>query len=76
MSMVTGLGGVFIKAENPSSLAAWYQEVLGIDFGKNLYFSFGNVDEGGKCGQTALAFFPRDAGSPFRWGCVTGSGNS
>ena len=27
---ITGLGGVFIKSNNPKALAAWYQDVLGI----------------------------------------------
>ena len=27
---ITGLGGVFIKSDNPRALAAWYQDVLGI----------------------------------------------
>ena len=28
---ITGLGGVFIKSNNPKALAAWYQDVLGIN---------------------------------------------
>jgi predicted enzyme related to lactoylglutathione lyase len=27
---ITGLGGVFIKSNNPRALAAWYRDVLGI----------------------------------------------
>ena len=27
---ITGLGGVFIKSQNPKALAAWYRDVLGI----------------------------------------------
>ncbi len=27
---ITGLGGVFVKSDNPKALAAWYQDVLGI----------------------------------------------
>ena len=27
---VTGIGGVFIKAEDPKALAAWYRDVLGM----------------------------------------------
>src|SRR5579863_5081479 len=27
---ITGLGGVFIKSNNPKALAAWYRDVLGI----------------------------------------------
>ncbi len=27
---ITGIGGVFFKAENPKALAAWYRDVLGL----------------------------------------------
>jgi len=27
---ITGLGGVFIKSQNPKALAVWYRDVLGI----------------------------------------------
>lgn len=30
-SRVTGIGGVFIRAENPAVLRAWYKQHLGID---------------------------------------------
>ena len=29
---VTGVGGIFIKSDDPRALAKWYQEVLGINF--------------------------------------------
>lgn len=31
MKRVTGIGGVFLKAENPAKLSAWYKAHLGID---------------------------------------------
>lgn len=31
MKRVTGIGGVFLKAKDPSALRAWYQTHLGID---------------------------------------------
>jgi predicted enzyme related to lactoylglutathione lyase len=31
MKRVTGIGGIFFKAKDPKSLAAWYREHLGID---------------------------------------------
>lgn len=37
MPKVMGLGGVFIKAENPEQLASWYQKYLGIDFNNTTY---------------------------------------
>lgn len=30
MARVTGIGGVFFKARDPKSLAAWYRDVLGL----------------------------------------------
>lgn len=30
MERVTGIGGVFFRAEDPDGLAAWYQEHLGV----------------------------------------------
>ncbi len=30
MKRVTGIGGVFFKAKDPASLAAWYQDHLGL----------------------------------------------
>jgi predicted enzyme related to lactoylglutathione lyase len=38
--MVTGIGGVFIKAKDPAFLARWYEDYLGIGFGKSPYFTF------------------------------------
>jgi predicted enzyme related to lactoylglutathione lyase len=32
MARVTGIGGVFFKAKDPTALAAWYQEHLGVPF--------------------------------------------
>src|SRR3954452_19228399 len=40
MNRTTGLGGIFIKANNPKVLAKWYEDHLGIPFGNNLYFAF------------------------------------
>ncbi|OYT91837.1 MAG: glyoxalase [Burkholderiales bacterium PBB3] len=31
MKRVTGIGGIFFKANDPASLGAWYKEHLGID---------------------------------------------
>ena len=31
MKRVTGIGGVFIKAQDPAALGAWYKRHLGID---------------------------------------------
>ena len=31
MRRVTGIGGIFIKAQDPKALGAWYKQHLGID---------------------------------------------
>ena len=31
MKRVTGIGGIFFKAKDPTALAAWYREQLGLD---------------------------------------------
>jgi predicted enzyme related to lactoylglutathione lyase len=31
VAKVLGIGGVFVKAENPAKLAQWYKDVLGFD---------------------------------------------
>ncbi|MFY8095932.1 MAG: VOC family protein [Niveispirillum sp.] len=33
MAAVLGLGGLFIKSEDPVAMGAWYTRVLGIDWG-------------------------------------------
>lgn len=39
MQKVTGIGGVFFKAQDPEKLMAWYEEHLGIPF-QNGYIEF------------------------------------
>ncbi|MGI4788687.1 MAG: hypothetical protein ACRYFS_07530 [Janthinobacterium lividum] len=34
MEKVTGIGGVFFKANNPTELLKWYQENLGVPVGE------------------------------------------
>jgi len=63
MKKITGLGGVFIKAKDPKTLAAWYQEVLGIGFNNNTYVDMPFTDESGQIipGSNVLSFFKSDA---------------
>jgi predicted enzyme related to lactoylglutathione lyase len=63
MKKITGLGGVFIKAKDPKSLAAWYQEVLGIGFNNSSYVDLPFSDEQGKItsGYNVLSFFQSDS---------------
>lgn len=62
MKKITGLGGVFIKAKDPKALAAWYQEILGIDFNNNSYVDL-PFTEAGKItpGYNVLSFFKADS---------------
>jgi len=59
MEKVTGVGGVFIKANDPKSLAAWYEKHLGVAFGDQSYvdFSWVNHNNPGQTGHTAFSFF-------------------
>ena len=59
---VTGIGGIFFKAKDPTALAAWYDENLGFSFGKSAYVSFKwiNPHHATEPGQTAFSFFKQD----------------
>ena len=55
MKKVTGIGGVFFKANDPKALAEWYEKHLGIEFGGKVYASF-QFQEHEK-GSTAFSLF-------------------
>lgn len=63
MERVIGLGGPFIKANDPKALAAWYEKHLGIAFNGSVYtvWPFVNEDESKKTGYNVLSFFKNDA---------------
>jgi predicted enzyme related to lactoylglutathione lyase len=63
MARITGLGGVFIKANDPNALADWYQRHLGIDFNGSVYTAFPFTDQDGKLipGYNVLSFFKADS---------------
>lgn len=63
MKRITGLGGVFIRAEDPKALAAWYQEKLGLDFKGQSYIDLPFMGEDGKptAGSNVLSFFKEDS---------------
>ena len=63
MERVTGLGGPFIKAEDPKGLAAWYEKHLGIAFIGTFYtvLPFTNKDGSEKQGYNVLSFFKSDS---------------
>ena len=61
--MVTGLGGVFIKAKDPKFLARWYEDNLGIGFGNSIYYSFLWRDKNSpeEIKSTVFSFFKEDS---------------
>lgn len=62
MPGVTGLGGVFFKADNPSELYRWYEKHLGIRreaHGQGATFHW--RDRENQDASTAWAIFPRDS---------------
>ena len=60
MGKITGLGGIFIKAQDPKALANWYQQHLGILFNGNSYVDLPFAGGDGKltAGYNVLSFFP------------------
>lgn len=64
MARVTGLGGVFFKAEDPEGMKAWYSDHLGIESDPGGYVSFlwRPMDEPAKVGRTAWSPFAADTG--------------
>jgi predicted enzyme related to lactoylglutathione lyase len=59
---VTGIGGVFIRSDDPKGLAAWYREHLGM-----VVTTAGEPDPDGnwnwaqEAGDMVFAMFPRDS---------------
>jgi predicted enzyme related to lactoylglutathione lyase len=61
MNHVTGIGGIFFKAEDPKSLKEWYREHLGIDAGDyGATFNWRDNNDPTKQGQTIWTPFPKD----------------
>jgi predicted enzyme related to lactoylglutathione lyase len=58
-TFVTGIGGVFLKAQDPISLAAWYETWLGIPFKGQTYtaFSWENPHNSSAPGTTVFSLF-------------------
>jgi predicted enzyme related to lactoylglutathione lyase len=63
MERVIGLGGPFIKANDPKGLAEWYEKHLGIIFNGTVYtdWQFENKDGSKKTGNNVLSFFKSDS---------------
>ncbi len=61
MKRVTGLGGVFFKAQNPKTLQEWYVKHLGLpatEYGTT--FQWREEDNPDQVGQTTWCLFPQD----------------
>jgi len=54
---VTGIGGLFFRANDPAALARWYRDKLGIDL---LPSDYGQKPWTQEAGPTAFAPFPKD----------------
>ena len=63
MEKVTGIGGIFVKADNPTELEKWYQDKLGVPVGEygTTVFEWREADAPEKLGQTAWSLFPRES---------------
>jgi glyoxylase I family protein len=57
MEKVTGIGGIFFRAQNPEALGRWYRDHLGIDPVPTTYDQSGWRQQ---AGPTAFAPFARD----------------
>jgi catechol 2,3-dioxygenase-like lactoylglutathione lyase family enzyme len=58
---VTGIGGVFFKADNPQRLRAWYREHLGVEAeSEGVNFFWRNRDYPEQLGFTVWSVFPKD----------------
>ena len=59
---VTGLGGIFLKMNDPKTTTAWYDQHLGLNFKGSTYqtFKWRESEQPEKIGQTAFSLFPKD----------------
>lgn len=63
MKRVTGLGGLFFKAKNPTAMYEWYEKHLGITReadGSGAMFHWRDSVEPEKTGFTVWSIFPQD----------------
>jgi len=62
MAKVTGLGGIFFKAENPGKQYEWYAKHLGIERGADgsgALFHWREADDAEQKGMTVWSIFPQ-----------------
>lgn len=62
MAEVTGIGGVFVRSEDPRNLADWYRERLGLPVNESGYcdFEWRSEKEPERLGRTVWSVFPAD----------------
>jgi predicted enzyme related to lactoylglutathione lyase len=62
MERVTGIGGIFFKARDPKTLAAWYRDVLGVavEEGNMATFRWRDGADAERPGSTVWSIFPAD----------------
>jgi predicted enzyme related to lactoylglutathione lyase len=58
MARVTGIGGAFLRANDPEALYAWYEKHLGLTR-RDGYFAF---DAEHQRGTSVVSFFAKDSG--------------
>ena len=61
---VTGIGGVFFKAQDPKALSAWYRDKLGVavmDGAGFARFEWREREDSGRVGTTAWSLFRSDS---------------
>jgi predicted enzyme related to lactoylglutathione lyase len=63
MAKVTGLGGVFLRAQDPKALMAWYAKHLGLPVGEWGFVSFvwNECEQPEGDGQTTFSLFSKDS---------------
>ena len=63
MKRVTGIGGIFFKAQDPEKLKAWYHEHLGLEPDSEVggvAFKWREADQPETIGRTVWSPFPAD----------------
>lgn len=60
MERVLGLGGVFVKAQDPHGLARWYEQHLGVPVGPGE--TYGGFRSAGAGEETVWSAFAEDSG--------------
>ena len=63
MKRVTGIGGIFFKADHPDTLYAWYEKHLGLkrsEEAQAVLFEWPDSPDPGRKGMTVWSLFPRD----------------